>query len=229
MTRRQEKALTLNGVTAPNVQTEGNHQIATNKQGTGSMNTTKPLNKITMINTCLVVPCVGPFYDNSSHADENPEYNLHYAAGYDGDLPLEVHPVMDSTSWPYWRLSVDVPARGDEHTPAAAIAIARVITEQAEHTQALNDEIDAQEWLDTHPDPDSELVGEIMRDNPIAVTLRIMERLTTAPPVIDYSGHTVANSAGYVIDPESILMQSIVNADESRSLDRSRFFVNVGA
>ena len=191
------------------------------------MNTTKPLNKITMINTCLVVPCVGPFYDNSSHSDENPEYNLHYAAGYDGDLPLEVHPVMDSASWPYWTLSVDVPARWGEHTPAVAIALARVITEQAERTQALNDAIDAQAWLEAHPNPREELVVDVMRNNSFPVAMLIF-KLVESAPVIDYSGHTVANSAGYVIDPESILMQSIVNADESRSLDRSRFFVNVG-
>ena len=189
------------------------------------MNSTKPLNEITITITCPIVGCVGPAYDPSSHADTDPIENLHYADGYDGDLPLDVHPVMDSASWPYWTLSVDVPARGGEHTPAAAIAIAQVITEQAEHTQALNDAIDAQIWFDTHPDPDSELVGEIMRDNPIAVTLRIMERLTTAPPVIDYSGHTVATSAGFVVQPESILMQSLVNGDEARYIDRARYIV----
>ena len=175
---------------------------------------------------CTIIGCTGPFYDESSHADENPEFNLHYADGYDGDLPLEAHPVMDSASWPYWRLSVDVPARGGEHTPAAAIAIAQVITEQAERVQALNDEIDAQIWLDNHPDPDSELVSEIMRDNPIAVTLRIMERLTTASPVIDYSGHTVATSAGFVVQPDSLLMASLCNGDEARNLDRARYRVN---
>lgn len=47
---------------------------------------------------CPVIGCKGPFDDESSHADENPGLNLHYAAGYEGDLPLDVHGVMDSTT-----------------------------------------------------------------------------------------------------------------------------------
>lgn len=115
------------------------------------MNTIKP--SVETLTVCSVVGCTGPYDDENSHADENPEFNLHFAAGYDGDLPIEVHPVMDSTTWPHWALSVDVPARGPEHTPAEAIAIAKVIIEQAEHTQALNDAIDAQAWFDDHKNP----------------------------------------------------------------------------
>ena len=218
MIRRHEKALTLNGVTAPNVQTEGN-ETATIPLGKGTIMleaTTVP---------CTIIGCTGPFYDESSHADENPEFNLHYADGYDGDLPLEVHPVMDSASWPYWSLTLDVPARGGEHTPAAAIAIAQVITEQAERVQTLNDAIDAQEWFDTHPNPGSEPVATVMRTCGPAVCQIIVARMS-APPVTDYSGHNVATSAGFVVHPESILMQSLVNGDEARSVDRSRYLVN---
>jgi len=188
MTRRHEKALTLNGVTAPDVQTEGS-KTATIPLGKGTIMleaTTVP---------CTITGCTGPFYDESSHADENPEFNLHYADGYDGDLPLEVHPVMDSASWPYWSLTLDVPARGGEHTPAAAIAIAQVITEQAEHTQALNDAIDAQIWFDTHPEPLNETVSSIMAAFSPAVVQRIMARFES-DAVLDYSGHTVATSPG---------------------------------
>ena len=45
---------------------------------------------------------------------------------------------------------------------------------------------------------------------------------------VETCSHGVANGAGMSVDPESILMQSIVNADEARHIDRSRFIL-VGA
>ena len=39
----------------------------------------------------------------------------------------------------------------------------------------------------------------------------------------------VMTAAGFVVKPDDLLMQSLVNGDESRSVDRSRFYiVNAG-
>ena len=224
MTGSKEKALNLNGVTAPNVQTEGK-ETDTIPLGKGTImleaTTVPPIADI----LCPVIGCTGPFYDENSHADKNPEFNLHYAGSYEGDLPIDVHPVMDTVTWPRWALYIELLAQRGENTPTQAIAIAQLIIEEAEHVQALNDALDAQAWFDSHPNPWGELVADVMRNNPLPVTMLILSRLDSAP-VIDCSGHTVATAAGHVIDPESIVMQSLVNGDEARSVDRSRFFVN---
>ena len=187
------------------------------------MNTIKP--SVETPTVCSIVGCTGPYDDENSHTDENPEFNLHFAAGYDGDLPLDAHPTMDAVTAGRWKLYIDVRPGPDDLTAVEGLELARAIAEQAEHVQALNDALDAQAWFDSHPNPWGELVADVMRNNPLPVTMLILSRLDSAP-VIDCSGHTVATAAGHVIDPESIVMQSLVNGDEARSVDRSRFFVN---
>jgi hypothetical protein len=227
MPPRQEKALNLNGVTAPDVQTEGK-ETDTIPLGKGTIMLEATTVPPTVPVVCPVNGCTGPFYDENSHSDKNPEYNLHYAAGYDGELLIDVHPVMDSTTWPRWALYLEVLAQRDEHTPTQAIAIAQLIIEQAAHVQALNDALEAQAWFDAHPDALGETVASVMMACSPAVVQLIVTQIASAP-VLDYSGHTVANAAGYVIDTESIVMQSICNGDEARNIQRARFFVNVGA
>ena len=224
MTGSKEKALNLNGVTAPNVQTEGK-ETDTIPLGKGTIMLEATTVPPTTLVVCPVNGCTGPYDDENSHTDENPEFNLHYAGSYEGDLPIDVHPVMDTVTWPRWALYIEVLAQRGENTPIQAIAIAQLIIEQAEHVQALNNALDAQAWFDAHPNPWGELVADVMRNNPLPVTMLILSRLASVP-VIDHSGHTVATAAGHVIDPESIVMQSLCNADEARYVDRARFFVN---
>lgn len=46
-----------------------------------------------------------------------------------------------------------------------------------------------------------------------------MTRLNTTPDT------KVATAAGFVVESESLLMQSLSNADEARQVDRSRYFL----
>ncbi|TFC00259.1 MULTISPECIES: hypothetical protein [unclassified Cryobacterium] len=112
---------------------------------------------------CPVIGCTGPYDDESSHADENPVLNLHYAAGYEGDLPLDAHGTMDSTTGGRWRLYVEVsPVRG-ELTATEGIELALAIATQARNVRELNSALDRLEhcppvitpklrsWFDAHP------------------------------------------------------------------------------
>lgn len=88
---------------------------------------------------------------------------------------------------------------------------------------------DAQSWFDANPNTGEVLVQDVIRDNRPGVWKRIFDGLSSRhSPVIDYSGHTVATEAGFRVEPESLLMLSVCSGDESRDIDRARYFVNVG-
>lgn len=107
---------------------------------------------------CTVPGCVGPYDDENSHADENPAFNLHYAAGYEGDLPLDAHGTMDATTEGRWKLYVEVTPVRDELTAEEGLELAQAIATQAERVHALNSAMDGtreptrvQAWFDAHP------------------------------------------------------------------------------
>lgn len=50
--------------------------------------------------------------------------------------------------------------------------------------------------------------------------------VVSRPVPLDHSGHTVATSDGFVVQPDSLLMASLCNGDEARHIDRSRYLVN---
>lgn len=196
---------------------------------------TKPLDKESIVNqitsaptspdfVCPVVGCTGPYGDVESHENADPALNLHNAEAKNTNL-LEVEPAMFNATYGRWILSVEIK---NEMTPNEAIEAADQLHVQAERVQAMNDAIEAEEWFDIHPNPGAVLVADLMRACSLAVQQIIVARLAAAP-VIDYSGHTVANAAGYVIEPDTLFMRSLCNADEARYVDRSLYFVNVGA
>ena len=61
-----------------------------------------------------------------------------------------------------------------------------------------------------------------------------MDKITAQTTDKDYRGPIpadveISTAAGFVVKPDDLLMQSLVNADESRYVDRSRFYiVNAG-
>ena len=102
--------------------------------------------------------------------------------------------------------------------------------------QHAKDEADAQAWFDARPRPERVLVSSVLHDNREAVWTMIFERfdemnnIACAKRAEKRRNTTVANSAGYVIDPDSILMRSICNGDNAADFgQRARYFVNVGA
>ena len=64
-----------------------------------------------------------------------------------------------------------------------------------------------------------------------------MDQITTAPTTTDkdWRGFVpavaeVMTAAGFVVQPDSLLLKSLCSADEARHVDRSRFYlVNAGA
>ena len=61
-----------------------------------------------------------------------------------------------------------------------------------------------------------------------------MDKITAQTTDKDYRGFVPASvevmtAAGFVVKPDDLMMQSLINGDESRSVDRSRFYiVNAG-
>ena len=58
----------------------------------------------------------------------------------------------------------------------------------------------------------------------------IMDQITSIPTTTDkdYRGFvpaTVMTAAGFIVKPDDLMMQSLVNGDNSRSVDRARFYL----
>ena len=61
------------------------------------------------------------------------------------------------------------------------------------------------------------------------IIMKIVVPSIPSPPdeVLDWSGHTVATSSGFVVKPDTITMAGLCNADEYATghIDRSRAFI----
>jgi hypothetical protein len=90
---------------------------------------------------CPVENCTGRARD---HESEIPQQNLHTQPGEEWplassvDWPLEVELTMDETSWPYWRLNVEVPHTGEDLTAIQVGYIAAELNLNALHVAELN-------------------------------------------------------------------------------------------
>ena len=81
---------------------------------------------------------------------------------------------------------------------------------------------DAEAWLDAHPHWADEPVSAVIRAGFSARDLDgLFDRLRPAPA-------TVATAAGFIVQPDSLLMKSLCNADNGSSVDRGRYLVNAG-
>ncbi|TFC71407.1 hypothetical protein E3O45_15145 [Cryobacterium sp. TMS1-20-1] len=102
-------------------------------------------------------------------------------------------------------------------------------------TSNTADQRDAQAWFDEHPHPENVLLSSAMRDNREGVWMLILDRfdemheIACAKRAELRRNATVATTDGLVIKPDSLLLRSLCNADEARSLDRSRYLITVGA
>jgi hypothetical protein len=90
---------------------------------------------------CPVPDCLGLVSD---HRSVNAAENLHTQPGKEWPLPstfvwpLEIALTMDETSWPYWRLNVDVPHTGEDLTAIQVGYIAAELHLNAIYVAELN-------------------------------------------------------------------------------------------
>ena len=78
----------------------------------------------------------------------------------------------------------------------------------------------------TTAETDTELLGKgiVMNESTTLQTTTDRDWRGHVPAVVD-----IMTAAGFVVKPDDLMMQSLVNGDNSRSVDRSRFYiVNAG-
>jgi hypothetical protein len=90
---------------------------------------------------CPVADCMGIAKEHESAAVEE---NLHRQHGKEWplpstvDWPLDVQIVMDSTTWPTWRLNCEIWHTGEDLTADEVLYIAAVLNMNALHVSELN-------------------------------------------------------------------------------------------
>lgn len=106
------------------------------------------------------------------------------------------------------------------------------------HTDAAQhaiDEAEAQAWFDARPNIQYETVSSVVRGNREPVWTIIFDRffemhkIAQAKRAEKRRNATVATAAGFIVEPDSLLMKSLANGDNAHEIERGRFIVTVGA
>ncbi|TFD48717.1 hypothetical protein E3T46_14910 [Cryobacterium sp. Hh11] len=192
---------------------------------------------------CSVPGCVSAFGD-PSHTSAVASANIHFAAAYAGDIAgLTISPALDTNTRPLWGTYVDIGVIDRDRTADELMAIGAAIIAGGEQIAALNagivqqaiDAAEAQAWFDARPNALNATVSEVVRGNrepvwPLILDgLHEMHEIACAKRAERRRTAVVATAAGFIVEPDSLLMKSLANGDNARDIDRGRFIVTVGA
>ncbi|TFC78160.1 hypothetical protein E3O45_05975 [Cryobacterium sp. TMS1-20-1] len=103
-----------------------------------------------------------------------------------------------------------------------------------ETDQRAIDEAEAQAWFDARPNIEHEKVSSVVRGNREPVWTIIFDRFFEMHKIAQETraelrrNATVATAAGFVVQPDSLLMKSLANGDGANDIERGRFMISTG-